>query len=240
MSSATSKVAETLTAGDYQGEMMLSAPLFVYIDESGNFDFSTLGTKHFVMTALFTADPVLSSMRIAKLKYFLLTQGVNISNFHASEDSQRVRDQVFDQISKIPNISARTIFLKKCDLPLANRSAYGVYEQMGLELARIVSTEVQVRGAKSVVLVFDKALIYREEQAFLSKSKAIFGQLNHPFHIYFHNVTKDFNGQIADYIAWSHYVALERSELRPLKALPLRFTNKSVDLSKTGLYKRVC
>jgi len=193
--------------------------LFVYVDESGNFDFSPSGTKHFVMTAFITTDPVLSANRIAKLKYFLLSQGVSIPNFHASEDSQRVRNQVVDQISKIRNVSAYTLWLKKDNLPVEYKSTSGIYELMGFEMARLAAAEVSIRGADSVVLVFDKTLIFREEQAFLSKSKAIFAQLSHPFHIYFHNVSKDFNGQIADYVAWANYVKLERDEQRPFDVL---------------------
>lgn len=194
--------------------------LFVYVDESGNFDFSPSGTKHFVMSAFMTTDPVLSSNRIARLKYFLMSQGVSIPNFHASEDSQRVRNQVTDQISKIRNVSAYTLWLKKDKLPMEYQSTAGIYELMGFELARLAASEVTIRSADAVVLVFDKTLIFREEQAFLSKSKAIFAQLSHPFHIYFHNVSKDFNGQIADYVAWANYVKLERDEQRPLDALP--------------------
>jgi hypothetical protein len=83
--------------------------LFVYIDESGNFDFSASGTKHFVMTAFVTTDPMQSATKLARLKYSLLSQGVNLSNFHASEDSQRVRNQVFSQIAELKNVSAHTL-----------------------------------------------------------------------------------------------------------------------------------
>ena len=105
---------------------------------------------------------------------------------------------------------------------------------MGLELARIATAEVMHGSYKSLVMVYDKTLIYKEEQAFLSKAKGLLSQLNYPFHVYFHNVSKDFNGQIADYIAWSHYVALERGELRPFEALPifLRRTNVRLDVSR--------
>jgi hypothetical protein len=37
-------------------------------------------------------------------------------------------------------------------------------------------------------------------------------------------VHMDFNGQIADYIAWAHYVNLERGEVRPTNALPKRLS----------------
>lgn len=182
------------------------------------------------MTACITSDPLLAATRIARLKYFLLGQGVGISNFHASEDSQRVRNQVFQRLAKLRNLSAHTLWLKKDDLPAEAKSTSAIYELAGLEMARIAVKEANLRHAESAVMVFDKTLIYREEQAFLSKAKAILSQLSHPFHIYFHNVSKDFNGQIADYIAWSQYVALERREFRPLAALPPELTKNLVSL----------
>ena len=210
---------------------MPATTLYVYVDESGNFDFSASGTKHFVMTAFLTSDPLVAANRIARLKYFLLSQGVGISNFHASEDSQRVRNQVFEQLTKVRNMSAHTLWLKKDDLPAEAKTTYAIYELAGLEMAKIAVAEANLRRAESVVMVFDKTLIYRDEQAFLSKAKSILYQLSHPFHIYFHNVSKDFNGQIADYIAWSHYVALEKQERRPIAALPPELTNHLTNLT---------
>lgn len=209
---------------------MSATTLYVYVDESGNFDFSRSGTKHFVMAAYVTTDPLLAATKIGTLKYFLLSQGVGISNFHASEDSQRVRNQVFEQLAILSNLSAHTLWLKKDALPFEAKSTSAIYELAGLEMARIAVVEANLRNAESVVMVFDKTLIYREEQAFLSNAKAVLSQFSRPFHIYFHNVSKDFNGQIADYIAWSHYVALERSEFRPLAALPPELTKNLVKL----------
>ena len=224
------KVRSMIPAGNFEEKILPATTLFVYIDESGNFDFSASGTKHFVMTAFVTTDPMQTATKLARLKYSLLSQGVNLSNFHASEDSQRVRNQVFSQIAELKNVSAHTLWLKKHDLPAQAKSTSAIYELLGIELAKLAAVEANNRDVTSVVLVFDKTLTNREEQAFRSKSKALLTRLKYPLHLYFHNVSKDYNGQVADYIAWSHYVALERSELRPVRALPLRLTNNLVDL----------
>jgi hypothetical protein len=199
---------------------LLAKTLWVYVDESGNFDFSASGTKHFVMSAFFTTDPLQTTEKIASLKYSLLSQGVNVANFHASEDSQRVRDQVFDHIFGLKKVSAYTFWLKKSNLPFELKTTSAIYELLGLELARTTVNQALSLKVTSVVMVFDRTLRNREEQAFRSKSKAMFTRLRYPFHIYFHNVSKDFNGQIADYVAWANYVKLERDEQRPLDALP--------------------
>jgi len=224
------KVLELLSEmrlGEYLGVNLPAKTLWVYVDESGNFDFSASGTKHFVMSAFFTTDPLQTAGKIASLKYSLLSQGVNVANFHASEDSQRVRDQVFDHIFGLKRVSGYTFWLKKGHLPVELKNTSAIYELLGLELARTTVNEANTRKVTSIVMVFDRTLRNREEQAFRSKSKAIFTRLRYPFHIYFHNVSKDFNGQIADYVAWANYVRLERDEQRPLDALPKNLRSAS-------------
>jgi hypothetical protein len=194
--------------------------LFIYVDESGNFDFKPSGTKHFVMSMFVTSNPLQSLLSLGRVKYNLLARGISVSNFHASDDRQSVRDQVFREISPLVDVSARTFWIKKIDENRSDSNAVDLYELFGVAIARAALVELRHREAKTLVVVFDKALKHREEQAFLSKAKTIFSRMNYPFHIYFHSVSKDFNGQIADYVAWANYVALERNEFRPVASLP--------------------
>lgn len=159
-----------------------------------------------------------------------MSEGVNISNFHASDDRQGVRDKVLGQIALLECASAHTYWIRKDHPSLAGCDTVGIYEMFGHAIAQALMSELGTRRLNAVVVIFDKALMYKDEKAFLSRAKAIFSKMNHPFHIYFHNVSKDFNGQIADYIAWSHYVALERNELRPLTVLPPALAKNLVNL----------
>ena len=182
------------------------------------------------MSAFATEQPLESAQKLAQLKYELLADGVNIPNFHASDDRQGVRDKVLGQIAIMEDVTSHTFWIRKEECSFESFDTVGIYEIFGFAIAQAVKIEISRRGLNSVVVVFDKALMFRDEQAFLSRAKAIFTKMNHPFQIYFHNVSKDFNGQIADYIAWAHYVALERNELRPLKALPPALVRNFVKL----------
>lgn len=75
--------------------------LFLFIDESGNFDFSPEGTKYFVLTCLSTFQPVTDRELLLKLKYDLLTDGIDQEFFHATEDKQIVRDKIFEIIRNL-------------------------------------------------------------------------------------------------------------------------------------------
>ena len=214
----------------FKESSLSSKTMFIYVDESGNFDFSSSGTKHFVMSLFVTSRPLESARRLNRLKYELLEKGINLANFHASDDRQWVRDAVFSEIAKLQDVSAHTYWILKNEEFSQSLSTVELYEIFGFEIAKAAGVEVRNRGSNSMIIVFDKALKHREEQAFLSTCKAIFSKMNTPFNIYFHNVSKDFNGQIADYIAWSQYVALERREFRPLAALPPELTKNLVSL----------
>lgn len=74
--------------------------LYVFVDESGNLDFSSKGTAHFVLAAITARTPVDSSNILQELKYKILSEGNGgdeYENFHASEDKQAVRDRVFEK-----------------------------------------------------------------------------------------------------------------------------------------------
>ncbi len=49
--------------------------LFIFIDESGNFDFSNKGTKHLVLASYSTCRPEQNTIDFNKLKYELLSNG---------------------------------------------------------------------------------------------------------------------------------------------------------------------
>ena len=74
--------------------------LNVFIDESGNFDFSPNGTKYFLLTAVSTADCSELFVDFFHLKHRIAVMGHDIKEFHATEDKQEVRNQVYDLIAK--------------------------------------------------------------------------------------------------------------------------------------------
>lgn len=194
--------------------------LFVYVDESGNFDFTSGGTRHLVLTAFCTNRPVQNALELAAVKYGILAQGVDLSNFHASEDLQKVRDLVFEVISEKVSCSAISFWLSKQDYNLAELGPVSAYKVFGNHIAKYIGLVASQTLSKKVVVIFDKALVRKDQNAVRASLKPQLAALGLPHHLYFHNVSKDFNGQIADYLAWAQFVSLERDEMRPLAKLP--------------------
>ena len=77
------------------------AYLYVFIDESGNYVFTSKGTSYLVLTSLMTTDISLGVMELYELKHRLIDLGADIKYFHASEDRQAVCDEVFTVISNL-------------------------------------------------------------------------------------------------------------------------------------------
>ena len=207
--------------------------LYVFLDESGNLDFSRSGTDHYVLAAVTSVNPLVSSQGLQQLKYEQLEKGVDTEFFHASEDMQATRNRVIQQIQTMSNtIKVHYIHAYKPKAYPALQNSVSFYGKLGTTLIKFI-VNYRANGFDEVVIVFDKALPKKEQKAFLGQIKPELKKLGKPYKIYFHRTLSDFNGQIADYFAWSKYVSLERNEQRPLRALS-NITMTQFDLFSRG------
>jgi hypothetical protein len=197
--------------------------LYVFVDESGNLDFSPKGTTHYVMAAVTAESPIDSSIALQNLKYHLLahnTGGLEYQHFHASEDKQSVRDLVIEKIGAMKNIRVNYIIAEKRRTHPSFQNAK-FYSLLGSALVKYLLKVHKNSPYEKVIVVFDQALSRAEQDSFLKTAKPVLKAIGKPYAIYFHRTMSDFNGQIADYCAWAKFVSLERAEMRPLKALSL-------------------
>lgn len=230
--------------------------LYIFIDESGNFDFSPQGTKYFVLTSVATVKPSTGREPFLDLKYSLLKErGSGIEDFfHATEDLQAVRDRVFDLISRAEDFVVDSIVVQKNK---TNPSLLERFEYRGgrpgsatvkkvqteEEFYRMVSNTLlkytfkHYGGLKHIeqVVVVLGAIFTKKKQEYILKSlkkylKTNFGK---PFFIYFHRVQCDINCQIADYCGWAIFVHWERNESRPLTSIRPK-VKSMFDLFKNG------
>jgi hypothetical protein len=191
------------------------SPLYIFVDESGNFDFTNKGTNHFVLGAFATYDPIQSATNLLKLKYALLREGYDITQFHAAEDKQIIRDLVFKSIDSIPLSMSHVIYGNKHLLAPNLQTDQGIYSLFGRAMIRFYRNGLNIDRTSSIIIIFDQALPAKKRGYLAGILKPELKELGIPFRIYFHKMSTDFNGQIADYISWAKYVELERSETRP-------------------------
>src|SRR3989344_7499971 len=112
--------------------------LYIFIDESGNFDFTPKGTKYFALTAVSTLQPLKARDGLLALRYKLLNSGVDEEFFHATEDMQDTRNAVFGETKKLDNIEIDCVIAQKNK---ANPSLYIKYELKGTKIRTVHSEE---------------------------------------------------------------------------------------------------
>ena len=193
--------------------------LHLYIDESGNFDFSSRGSKHFVMAGITALAPLDSAAQMQALRYRLLSEGHNIETFHAAPDAQFVRDAVFETLMKVVSVKAHVIFGEKSKIDFGSRTDVALHSKFATELLWSALDTYPLFAYDRVVIIFDQALPEGRQKVFHASVKPILKKINKPFQLYFQSMKVDMNGQIADYVAWSKFVALERGEMRPWESL---------------------
>lgn len=204
--------------------------LFIFLDESGNLDFSSTGTAYWSLTAVCTFTPTNGRHEFSDFLYQLADEGRGQECFHATVDRQEVRDEVFKIINKLPeDIEVHSVIANKC---MAHPSLYrkGVkkgkkfvfekdeskfYDLICRVLLQYIFQRWKFKKAKRIVVVL--SFIFNK-----SKHDAIKGSLKTqlkahtgaPFTIYFHQNKADMNCQIADYCGWAITIKWERGEKR--------------------------
>ncbi|MBA7490314.1 hypothetical protein ES702_00851 [subsurface metagenome] len=219
--------------------------LFIFIDESGGFDFSPKGTKYFVLSAVSTLNP-LGKERLEEIKYDLMKNGNDLECFHAAEDKQSVRDLVYSFIENMKDIEIDSVIVQK------NKTNPSLYisekkkkSKKGTKLYAIaLRTLLQYIFYKyddsakvdQIVIVLSSIFDLNKRELIKKTIKIYLKQIfSNPFYLYFHQNRSDKNTQIADYCCWAIYRKWTDGEIRPYNAVNKGNKIKSeFDIFKTG------
>ena len=219
--------------------------LFIFIDESGNFDFSTNGTKYFVLSAVSTLSP-LGKERLEEIKYELMKNGINLEYFHAAEDKQIVRNQVYSFIERLEDIEIDSVIVQKNK---TNPSLYismkkknskkgeKLYTKVLQNLLQYIFCRYDNSTKIDQVVVVLSSIFDANKRKLIEKTiKVYLKQIySKPFYLYFHENRSDKNTQIADYCCWAIYRKWTDGEIRPYNAVKKGNKIKSeFDIFKTG------
>lgn len=197
--------------------------LYLFIDESGNFDFSPSGTKFLILTVLSTTHPFEIGQRLLKLRYDLLPNyacGPSMEErgyFHASEDTQQVRDQIFPiLVSADHEVRVDSVVVQKNKAhPTLQQQPVEIYRIMGEAALKCAFNRATWHGYDHIVLVFS-SLFDRKKRGILKQAfKSLIKRHAHtPFALYFHDSKFDFCNQAVDYFGWAIYRKWESNEHR--------------------------
>lgn len=93
---------------------------YLYIDEAGNLDFGEHGTRFFSLTGVVMRRPFRHLSGLRDARYDALEAGLDVQDFHASEDRQAARDQVLDRLGPyLRYLAVYAIVVDKRELTMA-------------------------------------------------------------------------------------------------------------------------
>ena len=159
--------------------------LYLFIDESGNFDFGDSGTQHFVMAAISACHPGANAACLLDYKYRLLTEGINVAHCHASEDRQYVRNQVLKLLNELSGTKFHVAEVNKRALPASLRESKELHAFVSSQLVSGVLKSYELDQFAGVVVVIDQALPKRQQGIFHESLKPLLKSLKIPFQLHF-------------------------------------------------------
>lgn len=220
-----------------QGYIML----FLYLDESGNYTFSKTGTEYLIYSSLAVTNPYNLYDNLCNLEKKLKKKNINLSAkgcFHATEDKQVVRDEVYKILRREKSYEVDSVIIEKCKANPAVRDPYKLYPKVyGILLKYVLHRYSDV---SKVVIFLDEAPIQKKKDA-MKKGinetlKSILGK-DKRYHVIFLPAVFSYGLQAVDYIAWGLYKKRgnwgDKMDLRPYKEIKSKVKSE-LDLFESG------
>lgn len=218
----------------------MGSSLYVFLDEGGNFDFSATGTKYFTLTSVTKARPFQIAPILDHLKYDLIETGLDLQYFHATEDRQAVRDQVFNAIQRhIGSLRIDSLVVEKSKTGPALRDEQRFYPQMLGYLLRYLLNDHLLQDVEEVVVITDNIPVKRKEKAIEKAVKQTLAEMlpdQIKYRILHHASKSSFGLQVADYCNWAIYRKWERGDARSYDLIKTRVKSE-FEIFRTGKKK---
>jgi Protein of unknown function (DUF3800) len=183
--------------------------LYIFLDEAGNLDFSTNGSRFFVLGSITKERPFHAYKELTELKYNLIEQGTALEYFHASENAQAIRNQVFDIIQKnLSGVWIDAIIVEKQKVERALWPEEHFYPQVLATLLREILSQYPLAEFKEVVVFTDILPVQRKRGAVEKGVKLTLAAMlpsNVRYRVLHHASKSNMDLQIADYCTWSIY-----------------------------------
>ena len=211
--------------------------LYVFLDEAGDFNFSVTGTRFFTFTTITKTRPFSWDAPVISLKYDLIEVGLDIEYFHASEDRQAVRNQVFTIIANnLTNLRIDSLIVEKRKTGPVLQELEKFYPRMIGYLIRYVLEPRNLKDYEEVIVITDSIPVSRKREAIEKAVKQTLSRMlpNGTRYKILHHASKSCTGlQIADYCNWAIFRKWERGDLRSYELIRSEIRSE-FDIFKSG------
>lgn len=220
-------------------------PLYVFIDESGNFDFSPKGPRHYSITAVITHAPWEFVDQVSRLYFEILAEETILGleenyleeklchRFHASEDKQVVRDAFFSLIQQMGGFKAHSIVARKYR---ANPTIQEPKRFYPMITGKLLDYIFKSYAYSKLVIFLDSTPVTKDQKAFKGaiKSEIKSKGPKRPFKIYYPNSSSCAFLQVSDYINWAIFRKWENRDPRSYELIKNFLGKPELDIFEFG------
>ena len=195
----------------------MSGVVYVFLDESGNLDFSPSGTRFFVLTSVSMIRPFRLNSALEGYKYDLVEHGIEQQYFHCAEDNARVRARVFNIIAgSLSELQIDSVIVEKSKTGPALTDDRRFYPEMVGYLLKYVLDRPPHKNADEVIVITDSLPLQRRRRAIEKAVQSTLAQMlpqGVRYRILHHDSRSHYGLQIADYSCWAIFRKHERRDV---------------------------
>lgn len=197
--------------------------IYLFIDESGNLDFSENGSRYFLLGVLSTRDPRPMAAALTDLRYELLAEGLELECFHAAEDTHAVRSRVFALLTQVGGFEVDVLVADKRAMHPDLRDPAEFYAYLAHVLIDAVVRRL-LDFNELVIVVTDRIPLQSRRKAFEKAFKQGLREImgDRVFWLVHHPSAADPGLQAADYCTWAVQRAWQRGDTRPFEHVRAR------------------
>ena len=204
---------------------------FLYADEAGCFTFNRKQniSKYFIIATIVTQDWMSPTLALQQLRHDLVAEGLPVGDyFHASSDTQAVRNRVFEEIMKHEFTIQATICEKSKAQPQVTVSKSRFYQYPWLYHCKRGIVPI-LENPTSLHITAASIGNRKEKKTFFNSLKDVQRQSfqgGEPCVVDFRPCSSDPCLQLADYCAWAIQRKWEQNDIRSYEIVQGRITRE--------------
>ena len=180
---------------------------YIFLDQSGNFDFGPNGTRYFLLTGVGMQRPFTVFKALDDYKHDCLEAGRDLEYFHCSRDRDEVRSNLFDLISAhLEDMRIHSVLVEKSQTDPAQREDARFYPELLGRLLQFVLPRELDADANEVIVITDTIPVNRKRHAVEKAVRATLARMLPPgmkYRVLHHQSRSHYGLQVADYCCWA-------------------------------------
>ena len=182
---------------------------YIFLDEGGNLEFNLNGTKYFTLTGVLTRRPFPLESALTELRFDLIEEGLELEEFHATEDRQATRNRVFAAIGNhLATLRIDSVVIEKRKTHPKVQQPERFYPEMLGHLLRYTIREESLERSSEVIVVTDELPLKKKRKAIEKAVKTMLKDMlpsNVRHRVMHHDSRSCCSLQVADYLNWAIY-----------------------------------